>query len=116
MKFKKEFEKLLIWYVPLVILAEGISGFSMPMMFRSMAKFEDFIISPANLFLLRFILISLPHVAAGIWLWIQSKKENGRFMLWAGFGLASGLWAIAFYILFHFLGEKKLSSETSDVS
>ena len=105
---KKEFEKFLIWYIPLSIFSGMTTAIWLP-------KLTDMYVQGGNdakvamWFSFLAMFFGMFHkIVAAIWLWIQIKKENGRFILWALFGFYSGMWAVAFHVALALFDEMKV--------
>lgn len=110
---KKEFEKFIIWYLPFCFLTAALATFLVPLLTDYLV--ESYPTSRAAYVFahsyLVFFISSCHKFVAAFWLWNQKKKENGRFILWALFGLFQGIWAVAFYIGLAILEEIKTESK-----
>ena len=97
MKLRREFESLLVWYLPVLIISNAAYLTLLPAIEDNLEQY------PARTFGLTFYLgialSRLDHLAAGIWLAVFVRKEKGRFIIWCIAGLATGLWSVVAYLI-----------------
>ena len=96
---KREFEKFIIWYVPVCLLAAAMSTFLFPYLIdNAVESRQDKTSFISSLGVLLYFSGNLHKWVAAVWLWNQKKKVNGRYILWAFFGFFGGMWAVAFHV------------------
>lgn len=96
---KKEFEKFIIWYIPLCLLTATMTTCLFPHLIdNAVESYGDKAEFGSWLGFLVYFSSSAHKWVAAAWLWNQKKKENGRFILWALFGFFNGMWAVAFHM------------------
>ena len=99
MEIRKAIESLALWYIPafviMLVFSAAYSGYIKEVMELGEAT-TGVSIAFATMFL-NFIQ-SIDNLVVGIWLFIQSKKENGRPILWFFFGFVAHFYAAIIYI------------------
>jgi hypothetical protein len=105
---KKEFEKFIIWYIPLCLLTATMTTCLFPYLIdNAVESYGDKGEFGSWLGFLVYFTSSGHKWVAAVWLWNQKKKENGRFILWALFGFFNGMWAVAFHVALTIFEEMK---------
>jgi len=113
-KMKKEFEKFIIWYVPVCLLTAAMTTFLFPFLIENAVEsHQDKATFTSWLGAMVYFISNLHKWVAAVWLWNQKKKENGRYVLWAFFGFFSGMWAVAFHIALTILEGMKPKANTT---
>ena len=114
---RKTVERLLIWFVPVALLsfAAGTAISALGDREAREAVASTFGWSPllfgVYLKLSQSLLWAAGNLVVALWLGFQQHSSSGRRALWTLFGLASGLWAVAPWLLVQ-LAERRAESGT----
>jgi hypothetical protein len=101
----KNVEKLLLWLVPVSLIAFVAGSFAFALhdspLMDSLATSIGWSKAQlgANIKLTQSMIFAASNVVAAIWLWFETRASFARAWLWALFGLVSGLWAVAIWLL-----------------
>ena len=99
MEIRKEIESLALWYIPAFVLtlifSAIYSGYLKELMDMGEVTTGKSIVFASMV--LNFI-GNIDNLVLGAWLFMQSKKENGKPILWFFFGLVAHFYAAIIYI------------------
>lgn len=110
MDLRKEVERLIYWYVP-IILVTLVLGFIIAGYIKSSNDTSSMIVwgyTSINMFINH-----LHHIVVAVWLYTLSKKLNQKYVLWALFGLVAHLFAAAIFIVLYVYEKNELDSRSS---
>ena len=102
---RRAVERLLVWFVPVAFLAfvAGSAAFALHdrETLDSVAAAVGLPALQLGLYLKlsRPLILAAGHIVVACWLAFQHHASAGRRVLWSLFGLASGLWALAIWLL-----------------
>jgi hypothetical protein len=102
---RTDIERLLLWFVPISLLSflAGSAAFAIqePETKRMVASALG--MSPVqfsvNVKLLQSLIYGAGSLVGGVWLAFQPHSSLGRRVLWLLFGLTTGMWAVAIWLL-----------------
>lgn len=110
MNLRKEIEKLIYWYVPIILVAL-IFDFIIGAHIKSTNDTTSWVVwgyASANI-----ILKYLHHFLIAIWLYLISKQLNQKYFLWALFGLVVPLFALMIFLVLYIYEKNEMDSRSS---
>ncbi|MDD5385736.1 MAG: hypothetical protein PHQ22_00905 [Sulfuricurvum sp.] len=112
MNMRKEIERLIYWYVPVIIVAL-IIGFAL----SSYIKYTNHLSSKEVWFYssVNILINYLHHFVIAIWLYVISKQLNQKYILWSLFGLVAHLFAAVIYLVLYTY-EKNNGIENNEIN
>jgi len=99
MELRKEIESLALWYIPaffvMLMVSAIFTGY-----FKQLIEYGSVSVGTpiALVQILGQFISNIDNFVVGIWLYLQSKKEGGRTLLWFLFGMVAHFFAAVLYI------------------
>jgi hypothetical protein len=104
----KDFEKLLIWYLPVLLISRLSKGMLIPFAISRLAPVDGQAITYISLGYAVVAVSVIEHLVGAIWIWKVAPMHQNR-TLWSAFALLSGLWGVLFFIVIN-MYERIMSS------
>lgn len=110
MNFRKEIEKLIYWYVPILLVAL-VFDFIIVAYMKSTNDTSSLVVwgfASADI-----IIKYLHHFLIAIWLYVISKQLNQKYILWSLFGLVAHLFAVVIFLVLYVYEKNEMDSRSS---
>ncbi len=111
MNLRKEIEKLILWYIPAMLLVNFLA-----MAFLADIKSVNgmsFSLTYAML-IITFLIKNIHSIVVAIWLYSLAKRMEQKYILWALFGLVAHLYAAVTFVILNLL-EGKFNTGKEDL-
>ncbi|MDD2828605.1 MAG: hypothetical protein PHW18_03410 [Sulfuricurvum sp.] len=112
MNLRKEIEKLIYWYVPILLVAL-VFDFIIGAHIKSTNDTSSLVVwgyASASI-----IINYLHHFVIAIWLYVISKQLNQKYILWSLFGLVAHLFALVIFLVLY-VYEKNHGIENNEIN
>lgn len=112
MDLRKDIESLAIWYIPVVILLYVIFGAYAGYLKEFLDHGVSSIGTTISMITLLPASINLAdNVVVAIWLYLMTRREQGRSILWFMLGMVANLFAAIMYICLCIYEEKAFNKQ-----